>query len=248
MTSVRLHIYASVISFHCKKTFLVTWEKSIFSVKSCASIRQTNHSQIAQSFRPTPCRKKKVTHRAAPAITLAQRSSGARQLIAARQINNRPFSTNYWFVCVWLPCRSGVGEPLAAAMGVYVAGAAGLAGLYAAVLGVGVWAAAAKRRKAPGGPSEMILANRNVGLFLGVFSLVGNARTRTFLFPYNCSACVSLAGSTVRVGLLYFIRVHARGVYPCELRMINFVVQLRIQLVFGKMLENEYLIMLYTDR
>ncbi|XP_015590322.1 high-affinity choline transporter 1 [Cephus cinctus] len=57
-------------------------------------------------------------------------------------------------------------------MGVYVAGVAGVVVFYAAVLGVGVWAAAVKRRKIRQGQDDMLLANRGIGLFLGVFTLV----------------------------------------------------------------------------
>lgn len=58
-----------------------------------------------------------------------------------------------------------------------VAGALGT--LAATVLGVGLWAAAARNRKKAPPPAnrqnDLILANRSVGLFLGVFSLVGKS-------------------------------------------------------------------------
>lgn len=59
-------------------------------------------------------------------------------------------------------------------MTAYVTGAAGTVAFYATVLCVGVWAAAIKRRKSPGGLDNLILANRDLGLYLGVISLVGN--------------------------------------------------------------------------
>ncbi|CAB0033200.1 unnamed protein product [Trichogramma brassicae] len=59
-------------------------------------------------------------------------------------------------------------------MGIYVAGAAGLGALYAAIVGLGLWAALHGRKRASAGSqSHMILANRSVGLFLAIFSLVG---------------------------------------------------------------------------
>lgn len=58
-------------------------------------------------------------------------------------------------------------------MGVYVPGVAGVLVFYAAVLGVGIWAAATKRRKSRHGQDDMILANRGLGLVLGVFTLIG---------------------------------------------------------------------------
>ncbi|XP_014232202.1 high-affinity choline transporter 1-like isoform X1 [Trichogramma pretiosum] len=58
-------------------------------------------------------------------------------------------------------------------MGIYVAGAAGLGALYAAIVGLGLWAALHGRKRASAGSqSHMILANRSVGLFLAIFSLV----------------------------------------------------------------------------
>lgn len=59
-------------------------------------------------------------------------------------------------------------------MGVYVTGVIGVIVFYVAVLGVGVWAAAFKRRKAAQGQDDMMLANRGLGPLLGVFTLIGN--------------------------------------------------------------------------
>lgn len=59
-------------------------------------------------------------------------------------------------------------------MGVYVTGVIGVIIFYVAVLGVGIWAAAFKRKKAAQGQDDMILANRRLGPVLGVFTLVGN--------------------------------------------------------------------------
>ncbi|XP_001601020.3 high-affinity choline transporter 1 [Nasonia vitripennis] len=76
-------------------------------------------------------------------------------------------------------------------MGLYVPGAAALAGLYGTVLAVGIWAATTRRRRPVGGggggggaagqQSHMILANRNVGLVLGIFSLVATCVGDTFV-------------------------------------------------------------------
>ncbi|XP_048513592.1 high affinity choline transporter 1 [Athalia rosae] len=57
-------------------------------------------------------------------------------------------------------------------MGVYVAGVAGVAVFYAAVLGVGVWAATVKKNKMQRGQDDMLLANRGLGLLLGVLTLI----------------------------------------------------------------------------
>ena len=58
-------------------------------------------------------------------------------------------------------------------MGLYVPGVAGVATFYAAILGVGVWEATLKRRKIQQGQDQMLLGNRDLGLFFGVFSLIG---------------------------------------------------------------------------
>lgn len=59
-------------------------------------------------------------------------------------------------------------------MGVYVTGVIGVILFYIAVLGVGVWAAAFKRRKAAESQNDMMLANRALSPLLGVFTLIGN--------------------------------------------------------------------------
>lgn len=59
-------------------------------------------------------------------------------------------------------------------MGVYVTGVIGVIVFYIAVLGVGIWAAAFKRKKAAQSQDDMILANRRLGPLLGVFTLIGN--------------------------------------------------------------------------
>lgn len=58
-------------------------------------------------------------------------------------------------------------------MEIYVAGVAGVIVFYAAVLGVGVWAATVKKNKMQRGQDDMLLANRGLGLFLGVLTLIG---------------------------------------------------------------------------
>jgi len=61
-------------------------------------------------------------------------------------------------------------------MGLYVTGVIGVIVFYIAVLAVGIWAAAFKRRQAAQGhmQNDMILANRRLGPLLGVFTLIGN--------------------------------------------------------------------------
>lgn len=59
-------------------------------------------------------------------------------------------------------------------MGVYVAGVIGVVVFYVAMLGVGIWAGAYKRKKAMQGQNDLMLANRGLGPLLGVFTLVGN--------------------------------------------------------------------------
>lgn len=60
-------------------------------------------------------------------------------------------------------------------MGMYVTGIIGVVVFYIAVLGVGIWAAAFRRKKAAQGQDDMMLANRALGPLLGVFTLVGNS-------------------------------------------------------------------------
>jgi len=60
-------------------------------------------------------------------------------------------------------------------MGVYITGIIGVIVFYVAVLGVGVWAAAFKKKKAVRGQDDMILASRGLGPLLGVFTLIGKS-------------------------------------------------------------------------
>ncbi|XP_033226153.1 high-affinity choline transporter 1-like [Belonocnema kinseyi] len=57
-------------------------------------------------------------------------------------------------------------------MGLYVPGAVGVATFYASILGVGIWEATVKKRKNHPGQDQMLLGNRDLGLFYGVFSLI----------------------------------------------------------------------------
>nr|XP_012226042.1 PREDICTED: high-affinity choline transporter 1-like [Linepithema humile]XP_012226051.1 PREDICTED: high-affinity choline transporter 1-like [Linepithema humile] len=57
-------------------------------------------------------------------------------------------------------------------MGMYVTGVIGVVVFYIAVLAVGIWAAAFRRKKAAQGQEDMMLANRALGPLLGVFTLV----------------------------------------------------------------------------
>lgn len=63
-------------------------------------------------------------------------------------------------------------------MGVYITGVIGVIVFYVAMLGVGIWAATFKKRKAMQGQNDMMLANRRLGPLLGVFTLIGNYPTR----------------------------------------------------------------------
>lgn len=65
----------------------------------------------------------------------------------------------------------------AAAMGVYVLGVAGVIVFYLAVLGVGIWAATVKKKKARQGQDAMLLANRGLGPVLGIFTLIGESNS-----------------------------------------------------------------------
>lgn len=58
-------------------------------------------------------------------------------------------------------------------MGVYVIGLVSVIAFYVAVLGVGIWAAAVKKKKSRHGHDALILANRGLGPILGVFTLIG---------------------------------------------------------------------------
>lgn len=66
-------------------------------------------------------------------------------------------------------------------MGMYVTGVIGVIVFYVAVLAVGIWAAAFKRRQASQGhlQDDMMLANRRLGPLLGIFTLVGNCLPRS---------------------------------------------------------------------
>lgn len=56
----------------------------------------------------------------------------------------------------------------------YVAGIAGAAVFYFTILGVNIWAATKKRKKIQSKSlDDLILGNRDLGLLLGVSSLVG---------------------------------------------------------------------------
>ncbi|XP_012276266.1 high affinity choline transporter 1 [Orussus abietinus] len=57
-------------------------------------------------------------------------------------------------------------------MAMYVTGVAGVAVFYLLVLGVGAWAAAAKRRNSQRCQDDLILANRGLGLCLGIFTMI----------------------------------------------------------------------------
>lgn len=73
-------------------------------------------------------------------------------------------------------------------MGVYVTGVVGVIVFYLTVLGVGIWAAAVKKKKARQGQDAMMLANRDLGPLLGVFTLIGKPRDQraSSFFPITC--------------------------------------------------------------
>ena len=62
-------------------------------------------------------------------------------------------------------------------MGVYVIGVVGVIVFYLAVLGVGIWAATVKTKKARPGQDAMMLANRGLGPLLGIFTLIDTPET-----------------------------------------------------------------------
>lgn len=47
---------------------------------------------------------------------------------------------------------------------------------YLAILGIGLWAAW-RRRNAPGGTEEVMLAGRDIGSLVGIFTMTGKSRT-----------------------------------------------------------------------
>ncbi|XP_043473205.1 high-affinity choline transporter 1-like [Leptopilina heterotoma] len=57
-------------------------------------------------------------------------------------------------------------------MGLYIPGVAGFATFYSGILGVGIWEAVLKRKKIQQGQDQMLLGNRDLGIFCGVFSLI----------------------------------------------------------------------------
>lgn len=81
-------------------------------------------------------------------------------------------------------------------MGVYVIGLVGVIAFYVAVLGVGIWAAAVKKKKSRHGHDALILANRGLGPILGVFTLIGKFSnkihfyTRDMKFKLNSTDCI----------------------------------------------------------
>lgn len=87
-------------------------------------------------------------------------------------------------------------------MEIHTVGLAGLLGFYGLILGVGVLTAAAKRKK-PGDRNNMILANQQLGLFLGVSSLVGKYLVRSAKRAHFRSAFFDL--STFFIIFLFFL-------------------------------------------
>ncbi|KAK0088463.1 hypothetical protein PV325_011992 [Microctonus aethiopoides] len=70
-------------------------------------------------------------------------------------------------------CNNALAKDEGEGMGMFVAGVAGGAVFYTAVFGMSIWAAASKRKKLPSKSlDDLILANRGLGLVLGILTLV----------------------------------------------------------------------------
>lgn len=107
-------------------------------------------------------------------------------------------------------------------MGVYVTGVIGVIVFYIAVLGVGIWAAAFKRKKAAQSQDDMILANRRLGPLLGVFTLiatwVGGAfvnGTAEVMFTKGLAWCQVPIGYSLSLifGAMLFVRPMRKAEY-----------------------------------
>ncbi|XP_029173651.1 high-affinity choline transporter 1-like isoform X1 [Nylanderia fulva] len=107
-------------------------------------------------------------------------------------------------------------------MGLYVTGVIGVTLFYIAVLGVGIWAAAFKRRKAAQGQDDMILANRRLGPMLGAFTLiatwVGGAfvnGTAEAMFTKGLAWCQVPIGYSLSLifGAMLFVRPMRKAEY-----------------------------------
>ncbi|KAL6440542.1 hypothetical protein ACFW04_003209 [Cataglyphis niger] len=107
-------------------------------------------------------------------------------------------------------------------MGVYVTGIIGVIVFYIAVLGVGIWAAAFKRKKAAQGQDDMMLANRRLGPLLGVFTLiatwVGGAfvnGTAEAMFTKGLAWCQVPIGYSLSLifGAILFVRPMRKAEY-----------------------------------
>ncbi|XP_018393534.1 PREDICTED: high affinity choline transporter 1-like [Cyphomyrmex costatus] len=109
-------------------------------------------------------------------------------------------------------------------MGVYVTGVIGVIVFYIAVLAVGVWAAAFKRRQVAQGhfQADMMLANRRLGPLLGVFTLiatwVGGAfvnGTAEAMFTRGLAWCQVPIGYSLSLlfGALLFVRPMRKAEY-----------------------------------
>ncbi|XP_025075795.1 high-affinity choline transporter 1-like isoform X4 [Pogonomyrmex barbatus] len=109
-------------------------------------------------------------------------------------------------------------------MGVYVTGVIGVIVFYIAVLGVGVWAAAFKRRQAAQGhmQDDMMLANRRLGPLLGILTLiatwVGGAfvnGTAEAMFTRGLAWCQVPIGYSLSLifGALLFVRPMRKAEY-----------------------------------
>ncbi|XP_024886610.1 high-affinity choline transporter 1-like isoform X1 [Temnothorax curvispinosus] len=109
-------------------------------------------------------------------------------------------------------------------MGVYVTGVIGVIVFYIAVLAVGIWAAAFKRRQAAQGhlQDDMMLANRRLGPLLGVLTLiatwVGGAfvnGTAEAMFTRGLAWCQVPIGYSLSLifGALLFVRPMRKAEY-----------------------------------
>ncbi|CAL1675731.1 unnamed protein product [Lasius platythorax] len=107
-------------------------------------------------------------------------------------------------------------------MGMYITGVIGVIVFYIAVLGVGIWAAAFKRKKAAQSLDDMMLANRRLGPLLGVFTLiatwVGGAfvnGTAEAMFTKGLAWCQVPIGYSLSLifGAMLFVRPMRKAEY-----------------------------------
>nr|XP_034191242.1 high-affinity choline transporter 1-like [Osmia lignaria] len=107
-------------------------------------------------------------------------------------------------------------------MGVYVTGVIGVIVFYLSVLGIGIWAAIAKKKPSRQGQDAMMLANRGLGPILGFFTLiatwVGGAYvngTAEVMFTRGLAWCQVPFGYSISLlfGAVLFVRPMRKAEY-----------------------------------